>query len=90
MRGQGEARGGGQPSLRVEGYDTFSVSFPACPGRLSQGFPPSNVGKEEMLYFLTVEVSLLVVFSLTASALDGEKGTGKTLSLCHSIHPSSQ
>ena len=27
-----------------------------------------------------------VVFSLTASALDGEKGTGKTLSLCHVIH----
>lgn len=42
--------------------------------------------EKEILYFLTVEVSLLVVFSLTASALDGEKGTGKTLSLCHIIH----
>jgi hypothetical protein len=34
---------------------------------------------------LTVNVSLLVMFSLT-STLDGEKGTGKTLSLCHVIH----
>lgn len=43
-------------------------------------------GEEEMLCLLTAGVSLLVVFSLTASALDGEKGTGKTLSLCHVIH----
>lgn len=56
------------------------------PGLSEPVLPPSNVGKEEMLYFLTVEVSLLVVVSLTASALDGEKGTGKTLSLCHIIH----
>lgn len=28
----------------------------------------------------------MVRFSLTAGALDGEKGTGKTLSLCHVIH----
>lgn len=26
------------------------------------------------------------MFSLTTSALDGERGTGKTLSLCHIIH----
>lgn len=36
-------------------------------------------------HYLLTEVSLLVMFSLT-SALDGEKGTGKTLSLCHIIH----
>lgn len=38
------------------------------------------------VYSLLAEVFLLVMFSLTASALDGEKGTGKTLSLCHIIH----
>lgn len=38
------------------------------------------------LFSLLAEVFLVVMFSLTASALDGEKGTGKTLSLCHTIH----
>lgn len=56
-------------------------------GLLSQCFPPSNVRKEEMqVYSLLAEVFLLVMFSLTPSVLDGEKGTGKTLSLCHIIH----
>ena len=77
--------------LRNTSFAHPAVRYVLCilsylPGLLSQCVPPSNVGKEEMLSLLTAEVSLLVVFSLTASALDGEKGTGKTLSLCHIIH----
>ncbi|KAG8520003.1 28S ribosomal protein S29, mitochondrial [Galemys pyrenaicus] len=68
-------------------YAMCSVSFPAC-----------LHGHEPMLSFLKFEERrnarrLLVYRNVVSgdtffnnSALDGEKGTGKTLSLCHIIH----
>lgn len=55
---------------------------------LSAGAVLTNEGKEEggRGPLLIGQVTLLVMFSLTTGALDGETGTGKTLSLCHVIH----
>lgn len=57
------------------------------PGLLEPCFPP-QIGDRSHARVLLVDSrrSPLVMFSLTTSALDGEKGTGKTLSLCHIIH----
>lgn len=55
------------------------------PGTLLASISPLMTAQKKCKCTLAEDLCL-VVFSLTASILDGERGTGKTLSLCHAIH----